>query len=250
MTLAPGKIYYLELGKGPELLFLHGAVATPEAYLPLLKLLAEDFHIVAPVHPGHGASFAIPPDWKLGNFVNFYQDFLGDLGIAPRVLIGHSFGGTLALLLASQGVGQQAIVMDAPGLPFQFAVPEYARALGNEARELLRQRPDLRELNGAAKAAGTLFQTVIRHPRDLSIFSQDGPKFNILRQLRKIPITVELLWGGNDQIVPVALGQKMQLCLPSAHLTIFPGRGHNYPATDPEFTYREITKILQRQGGG
>jgi pimeloyl-ACP methyl ester carboxylesterase len=247
LRLAPGEIPYLESGKGPNVLFLHGAVATSEAYTSLLSLLSGHFHIVAPVHPGHGKSFPIPRDWKLNNFITIYQEFLLELPFKPEIIIGHSFGGMVALLLSLSQTCRRIIAMDAPGLPFDFALTDYTKAMVNEARDVINKRSDKEQFKDTAKAAGTLFQTVFRHPFDMSRVAQHGPRYTIVRELRTIATPVTLLWGGNDNIVPVQFGKEMQTVIPGATLTVFPGRGHNYPVTDPEFTYNEIIKAINNK---
>lgn len=246
IRLAAGEVPYLESGKGPNLLFLHGAIATSEAYIPLLTLLSETHHIIAPIIPGHGSAFPIPRDWKLVDLTRFFREYLIELDVGPEVVIGHSFGGTLALLLAASGVGHQVIAMDSPGLPFAFNVPVYTKALLAEAKEVIDKRPDLARLVETTKAAGTLFQTVIRHPDAITRFSKEGPKFNIIRELKLITVPVNLLWGEFDRVVPLRVARVMQQIIPKAQLTVLLGRGHNYSVTDPEFAYNEIMKVIQK----
>ncbi len=241
-----GKVFYLVDGCGPQLVFFHGAIATAHAYEPLLMLLARDYQVVAPIHPGHGQSFSLPAAWKLGDFTNFYRDFFTRLNISPKVLLGHSFGGTLALLLAANGVGKQVIVMDSPALPFSLAGADYLRAMLEEAKDVLRQRRDLARLSETALAAGTLLATVARHPEDIPLLFRGGPKLDISKDLARIKVPVEVFWGANDQIVPLAMGQKMHALLPRDHFTVLAGRGHNYPVTDPEFTYRQLLPSLPK----
>jgi len=244
ISLAEGEISYFEAGHGPDLLFLHGAIATSEGYIPLLTLLAKTYHVIAPIHPGHGPSFSIPKDWKLVDFIRFYQDFLIEISCTPTVLLGHSFGGTLALLLAAKGMGSQVIVMDSPGLPFQFELSQYVKALIVEAKEMIDKRPDLEQALETTKAAGTLFQTLARHPDVLFLFTNDGPKFNIHRELSRIAVPVTIFWGEQDHVVPVEIGHVMEQIIPHAKLTVFPDLGHNYSVTEPDFTYREIMNVI------
>jgi pimeloyl-ACP methyl ester carboxylesterase len=246
IRMAEGEISYLEAGKGPNLLFLHGAIATSEGYIPLLTLLAQTYHVVAPIHPGHGPSFSIPKDWKLNDFIRFYQDFMIEVSFAPTIVIGHSFGGTLALLLAASGIGGQVIVMDSPGLPFQFELAQYVKAMVIEAKEVLEKRPDLDKALETTKAAGTLFQTLAHHPDVLFLFTKEGPKFNIHRELQRIAIPVAIFWGDRDHVVPLSIGTTMVQIIPHAKLTVFPGLGHNYSVTNPEFTYRELMNVMKK----
>ncbi|MFZ5845633.1 MAG: alpha/beta fold hydrolase [Patescibacteria group bacterium] len=244
LDLPQGQIFYLTGGQGPPLLFLHGAIATPKAYQSLLDLLTRSFKVISPLHPGHGKSFSLPNSWQLTDFSNFYEDYLAKLKFKPEIIIGHSFGGTLALLLGSRGIGAKLVVMDAPALPFALTPGEYFKAMLEETRLLLKQKPDQEKLAKTARAAGTLVETVVKHPGDIPLLFREGPKLNISQELRKIKIPVAIFWGGKDKLVPLTVGQQMAALIPKSTLTIFSERGHNYPVMDPEFTSQALRKSL------
>lgn len=244
IQLPEGTLCYLELGNGPTLLFLHGVIATAHAYEPILRLLSKDYRVIAPIHPGHGGSFALPRSWTAHTIADFYLRVIACLATEPTLLVGHSFGGTLALLLAAAGMGKQVIVMDAPCLPFALAPKDYLRALVVEAEDVVRQRQSVNHILETASAAGTLAQTIIRHPEDIPMLFRQGPKLDITKELGKIAVPVSIFWGANDQLVPVAVAHTMASIIPHSTLLVFPDRGHNYAVTDPEFTYRELRKAL------
>ncbi len=244
VQLAAGWMHYLEGGTGPTLLFLHGAVATSEAYIPLLDLLSFSHHVVAPVHPGHGRTFGIPHGWKLKDYVLCYQDFFAEIDFFPDILIGHSFGGALALVLASKGVGKFVVAMDPPGLTFRLDSNRYINALAQEGKDILKKRSDMKTFTQTSRAAGTIVETIVRHPFDVSLVASMGPKYTIASQVKKISIPTYLLWGEKDEIVSVETGRRFEKLIPNAHLTVFPGVGHNYSVIDPEFTYKELASIL------
>jgi pimeloyl-ACP methyl ester carboxylesterase len=174
-----------------------------------------------------------------------YKDFFADIGFAPEIMVGHSFGGTLALLLAAAGVGYRVIAMDPPGLPFHFDPAFYTKALIQEGKDILKKRSDLQFVAQTAHAAGTLLETIMRHPNDTSAFMKLGPKYNIASQVKTITIPVHLYWGAQDQIVPLDMGKRFHLLIPGSTLTIFPEYGHNYSVTDVEFTYTAIISAIQ-----
>lgn len=246
IRLAEGDLKYLELGSGPTLLFLHGAIATAHAYEPLLASLAKQYHIIAPIHPGHGGSFTPPASWTVYAFADFYRQVVARMKISPALLMGHSFGGTVALLLAAGAMGKRVVVMDAPCLPFALSPPDYLRILVAEAEDVLRRRGNLSHIMETAAAAGTLAQTVIRHPEDIPMLFRQGPKLDITKELRSITVPVDIFWGANDQLVPISVGQTMVSIIPHSRLLVFPNRGHNYAVTDPEFTYREFMKTFSK----
>lgn len=246
VQLPEGAVYYLESGSGPTLVFFHGAIATPYAYLRLLQLLAKHYHVIAPIHPGHGKSFPIPGDWDVYSFVRLYHRFFASIHITPQIVIGHSFGGTVALLLAATGVGRQIVVMDAPCLPFALSPKAYIDALLKEGALLLDNRPDMNRLKEIMTAAGMLAETVLRHPEDVQAVFREGPKLNITKALEHISAPVSIFWGQEDQLVPVVVARTVVHRIAHARLFVFSGRGHSYPVTDPEFTCEKILSCCRK----
>lgn len=245
LTLGPGTIYYLELGKGPDLLFMHGAVATAEAYLPLLDLLGHNYHIVAPIHPDHGRSFSKPSSWGVAEYADFYDDFLHEINFFPDILIGHSFGGTLAMLIAIRSIGKKLIIMDSPCLPLVIKPAELIKSLLIESQASINKVNYLSKLPLYAKASKAILETIITHGRDLPLVFTELAKLDITQVLSQIRIPTQIFWGECDEIIPIDIYWQMLSLIPQAVGKIFPHLGHNYPVTDPDFTYQELIKVLK-----
>src|ERR1041384_5183391 len=86
-------------GTGRPLLYLHGA-SDPGQWLPFLADLAARHDVLAPEHPGFGASDT--PDWldSIQDLARFYLDLLDQLDLKHVDLVGHSLGGWSAAELA------------------------------------------------------------------------------------------------------------------------------------------------------
>ena len=207
-----------------------------------LIFLANHYHVIAPIHPGHGKSFAIPHEWKLDNYISFYEDFFAEISFTPKILIGHSFGGTLTLLFAARKVGKRAIIMDSPGLPYELSLKQYMSVIDEERKDILAKRKDLAQLGEVAKVVRSVVQSVLFHSKSLIRITMFGPKYNIVAKLKNIWIPVDLFWGSDDRIVPVEMGKRIHSAIPASHFTVLSGRGHNYSVTDPQFTYEIIIK--------
>ena len=88
-----------EGGSGTPLVYLHGTGGLlPEE--PLLDLLAEHFHVYAPVWPGYGED---PGEELLEDMLDFTLhgwDVVDALGLERAHLVGHSMGGMIAAEMA------------------------------------------------------------------------------------------------------------------------------------------------------
>src|SRR5215467_9931903 len=93
------RIRVMRGGAGPPLLFLHGGGGVG-IWLPCMARLAKKFDVIAPEHPGFGASDTPPWLDTVGDLANFYLDFLDQLGLSGVHLVGSSLGGWIAADLA------------------------------------------------------------------------------------------------------------------------------------------------------
>jgi pimeloyl-ACP methyl ester carboxylesterase len=124
IDLPDGRMFTLQWGKGPLLVFAHATGMCARTYLQLLEPLGEQYRIVAFDARGHGrttlpADPAIPPvDWK-----PYRQDIralVAALGGGPVRLAGHSFGATSAFEAAVEtpGLASSVLLLDPPFIPF------------------------------------------------------------------------------------------------------------------------------------
>lgn len=93
------RLAYVEGGHGPDLILIHGALMTLEdMWLGPMAALARHFHVVAVDRPGHGESehvrWADASAWQQARIV---RDLARALGLMRPTLVGHSFGGAVAL---------------------------------------------------------------------------------------------------------------------------------------------------------
>ena len=82
-------------GRGPTVLFLHGAGGVPQ-WLPFFEALAERYELLVPEHPGFGGSDDPPWIHSMPDLAMFYLDLLEETGLDRIHLIGNSLGGWLA----------------------------------------------------------------------------------------------------------------------------------------------------------
>jgi pimeloyl-ACP methyl ester carboxylesterase len=89
-------------GSGPALLLLHGLACDSSTWLPVIPELARHFTVIAPDLLGHGESDKPDADYSLGGYANGMRDLMTILGIDKATVVGHSFGGGVAMQFAYQ----------------------------------------------------------------------------------------------------------------------------------------------------
>lgn len=92
-------VAYVEAGSGPDLVLIHGALMTLEdMWLGPMTALSRHFRVIAVDRPGHGASDRIRfTDGSTWDQAAILHDALRSLGLHKPVVLGHSFGGAVAL---------------------------------------------------------------------------------------------------------------------------------------------------------
>src|SRR6476619_630035 len=93
------EIAYERIGEGPPLVFVHGAAADGRWWQPQLAALADEFTVVAWDEPGAGRSSEVPADFGLADYANCLAALIDALDLGPAHVVGHSWGGTVALEL-------------------------------------------------------------------------------------------------------------------------------------------------------
>jgi lipase len=117
----------------PPLLCVHGVQAHGARYRKLAEeRLASRYRVLAPDLRGHGRSGWEPP-WTIEQHVDDLLETLSAAGVERTTIVGHSFGGRLALELTARGVVDVSVLLD----PVVWVPPPIAL---ERAQELVRDR--------------------------------------------------------------------------------------------------------------
>ena len=222
-------IALMRLGAGRPLLFLHGGGGA--GWLPFLADLAARHDVLAPEHPGFGASDT--PDWldSIQDLARFYLDLLDQLDLKHVDLVGHSLGGWIAAELAVRNtrrlssltlVGSAGIHV--PGVPqvdtFLLNDEQLVRNLFDdpkliEAMVAQTKRPELEDVTLKNR---TTTAKLVWQPR--------GYDPQLAKWLHRIDVPTHLIWGANDRVYPKDYALAFQRLIPGASVTIIPDSGH------------------------
>ena len=97
-----GQIHFRQLKKvdGTPLVLLHQTASSGMMFEPLMTLLADDFHTIAPDTPGFGASFPPPNLFSVQYLSDSLHAAITQLGVESCFLFGHHTGSALAVQMA------------------------------------------------------------------------------------------------------------------------------------------------------
>jgi pimeloyl-ACP methyl ester carboxylesterase len=217
----------LSAGEGEPLVFLHGGgtVEGFDCFLPL----AERFRLIAPYHPGFGLSGDDPTITSIDDYVRHYLDLFEALEIDRLVLFGHSWGGWLSTMIASGHPERVRRLI--------LAAPYGLDAPGHPLANIPAMSPD--QILAALTSDPSVFAGKIPVPLDDAFAAAQGRELQsagkvmpgpydptLAARIDRLTMPTLLLWGNDDQIVPVEHAQVWEPLLPNGRSIVFAGVGH------------------------
>jgi pimeloyl-ACP methyl ester carboxylesterase len=100
-TASNKKVYYEVKGCGEEVVLLHGWGGSVQSFRPVFNRLCEKNRVYAIDLPGFGRSDPPAADWSTPEYAKLVTEILDNLDLERPHILGHSFGGKIALYIAA-----------------------------------------------------------------------------------------------------------------------------------------------------
>jgi pimeloyl-ACP methyl ester carboxylesterase len=99
ITLEGTRFYYQQKGEGPDVILVHAVTSNLAVwvFINLLDTLAADFRVTAYDLRGHGHSDVTPTGYTSAEMAGDLRRLHAALDLGPAFVVGHSFGGVVAL---------------------------------------------------------------------------------------------------------------------------------------------------------
>jgi pimeloyl-ACP methyl ester carboxylesterase len=249
-----------------ELVLLHGQPGSPADWQLVAGRLPAPLHAVATDRPGYGSSRL--PAGGLAVNARAVLDDLDSHGIARAVLVGHSFGGGVALSAASLAPGRvEAVVLLASigpgcvtGWDRLLAAPGAGRLCAQVAWRLTPWMARARLARIARRRDRTLRPDENvnwqvwghaghgRHPLWRTFLTEQRALLRELDELERAIASVRapvlVLADPKDAVVPFETARRLTRALPDAHLQLVEGAGHHLPRRAPAAVADAIVAFL------
>ncbi|QBR91580.1 alpha/beta fold hydrolase [Nocardioides euryhalodurans] len=271
LTIHGHRRAFVKVGSGPVLLLLHGLGCDHTTWAPVIDTLARRYTVIAPDLLGHGLSDKPRADYSVGGYANGMRDLITCLGIDKVTVVGHSFGGGVAMQFAYQFPERtERLILVASG------------GLGPEVSPLIRSitTPGFHPLMGvltlpAVRHVGklglrTLAKVPSRHTRDLDEVAEIYDSFrdpaarHAIRHVVKAVVDwrgqivtmadrayltqsmpMAVLWGEHDHVIPVTHAARAAALAPGARVEVIPNAGH-FPHKDHPQRFAKIVHEFVR----
>ncbi|SMO87660.1 Pimeloyl-ACP methyl ester carboxylesterase [Thalassovita litoralis] len=261
--------FWREFGHGPrEALMIHCSLSHSGAWTALAGELSDMLHMTAFDIPGHGRS----EDWDNRDDIQAVTTAMAaDFPDGPVDVIGHSFGGTVALRLA---IEHPHLVRSLTLIEPVFFAVAFADVPGLKQRHHDREKPQLDamargDMTAAAQAFNGLWgdadmpwdslpeQMRANMTKRFGAIISARPAVEedsgyMLRSgnLEKIPFPTLLLEGAKSPEILGLVNEGLQRRLPDARREILPDSGHMLPITHPQQVGALIREFLETVPAG
>jgi pimeloyl-ACP methyl ester carboxylesterase len=261
------ELWYLDSGDGPAILFLHGLTGSHRNWAHLVGKLDIDHRVLAPDLFGHGASEKAMGDYSLGAHAATLRDLLDRLDIDSVTLVGHSFGGGIAMqfcylfpervdrlvLVSSGGLGRsvspllRAATIPGAGLVLPVLASGWVRRRVEAAGRMLtssgwRASSDTTEIwRGFTSLADAdsrrAFLATTR-----GVINPGGQKVSAHDHLPMgIDVPTLVLWGTRDRMIPAWHATTAHQVITHSRVVFFEGAGH-FPHLDQPERFAQLLR--------
>ena len=238
--------YFVRPGNGTPIVFLHGWRSEGNVWLSIFPKIPDLFSLFAVDLPGFGKSDKPPKAFTVSDYGEVIREFIEKLGFRSVCLVGHSFGGRVAIKLAAEQPGyiSRVVLAGSAGVRERPISRSILAAIAKIVKPIFRLSlfQGLRRKIYRAIGAGDYVATPELKETFVRVVGED-----LRPLLPKISQPTLLIWGENDQVTPLRQGEQMREWIPNAALITIKNAGHFSFLDQPEEFSRHLNAFLATQ---
>jgi pimeloyl-ACP methyl ester carboxylesterase len=235
------RVRYVDVGQGPAVVMIHGFASALETWSGLVPELRRNHRVIALDLKGFGLTDRPPGDYSPAAQADLVLALLDQRGVDRAAFVAHSYGVSVVLQIALQAPERvtrlalyDAWVYDEQ-LPTLFLWAR-ARGVGEALFGLFyTERPEEKLAQAFFDPTIIPEQLVEDIERNLArpgtraaaLAAVRGMRYaELARRYRQIDKPALLLWGREDRVTPLGVGERLLHDLRLARLVVFPRCGH------------------------
>ena len=215
-------VNYIQYGRGKDILLLHGWGQNIEMMKPIGDGFCDRYRITIIDFPGFGNSEEPKEPWTIDQYSLMLENFVKQVGIKKPIVMGHSFGGRVAIRYSARNNIEKLVLFGSPCIRVQEELPLKVRLLKkmktlpgmNKIGEYMKQFIGSRDY----KAASPIMRETL-----VEVVNEDLSKY-----AREIEEPTLLIWGEQDTEAPVSEAKELESIMMDAALIILPGTHYAY----------------------
>lgn len=215
-------VNYIQYGKGKDVILLHGWGQNIEMMKPIGDNLADHYRITILDFPGFGESEEPKEAWDISMYAEMLEQLVKELKIKKPIVMGHSFGGRVAIRYSANNPIEKLILFGSPCVRLQQKQPLKVRFLKkmktlpgmDKIGEYMKKYIGSRDYKAASPMMRQILVNTVNE--DLSSYAC------------QIEEPTLLIWGENDTEAPLEEAKMVEKIMPDAGLIILPGTHYAY----------------------
>lgn len=229
ITIDDQEIYYEIHGEGPPLLMLHGWGSHLNNFSALIDEYKTRYKVYALDFPGFGQSKEPTKALSIYDYAELTEKFMDTVGIETPIILAHSFGGRVSLIIGSRRRIPKMILTGCAGLRPERSMGYYLKIYGFKIMKVLSKLPllnlvfkemveDYRKKVGSSdyNSASPIMRQILS-----KVVGQD-----LKHHLKDITAPCLLIWGELDTATPLSDGKIMENEIPDAGLAVLKKATH------------------------
>ena len=243
-------IYYEKYGMGKNnIIILPGWGDTRSTFYKMIEVLKEFYTVYILDYPGFGNSDFPNRDLTIYDYANLIKDCIKITGIDNPIIIGHSFGGRIGIILTGlyKLNIKKMILIDSAGIKrkksFKAKFKQFIYKCFKKLGKILPNKIRTIYLNKLINIFGsTDFKNLDQNIRKtfIKVINEDLTKY-----LREINTSTLLIWGENDLDTPLDDGRLMNIKIADSGLVIIPNACHFPYLEYPYYINKIILEFLK-----
>lgn len=241
------RLSYSVEGEGDTIVLLHGWGCDRNIWMATRELLLAGHRVLCVDFAGFGSSDEPREVWGVEEYTRSLEALLDSEGVVRPTLVGHSFGGRVAIVYASRREVRSVVLTDAAGVKPRRKLSYYYRVYSfklmkwllpamigrQKAQMLLEQR---RRKSGSAdyNSASPMMRAILSR-----VVNED-----LKHLMPKVTAPVLLFWGDRDTATPLSDAHIMADRMPHADLVVAYGAGHYAMLEQAELWQRSLQEFL------
>ena len=134
------EVNYIQYGEGKDIILLHGWGQNIEMMKPVGDNFSDKYRITILDFPGFGQSEEPKTPWTIELYSHMLEELAKKLKIKKPIVIGHSFGGRVAIRFSARNPIEKLILFGSPCIRFEEELPLHVKLL-----KKLKQLPGMNE---------------------------------------------------------------------------------------------------------
>ncbi|CCZ58736.1 hydrolase alpha/beta domain protein [Clostridium sp. CAG:710] len=213
-------INYIQYGSGSDVVLLHGWGQNIAMMKPIGDRLQKNHRITILDFPGFGESEEPKTALTVYDYCEILEELLKKLKVKKPVIMGHSFGGRIAIIYASRNEVEKVVLFGSPCIRKEVKPSLKLRMLKS-----LKKIPGINKLEGFAKNhmgsrdyknASEIMKKIL-----VNVVNEDLSEY-----AKKINVPTLLIWGDRDTEAPVEDAKELEKIIPDAGLIVLPNSTH------------------------